>query len=55
VTTPCTQQEMIKEIRDDIKDLLKFKNTALGMIIAITAISNLIGFFVTIIVTKFTK
>lgn len=55
MTTPCTQESMIKEIRDDIKDLLKFKNTALGMIIAITAISNLLGFFITILITKVIK
>lgn len=38
MTTPCTQESMIKEIRDDIKSLLAFKNKLMGIQIAVSFI-----------------
>lgn len=55
MTTPCTQENMIKEIRDDVKLLLDFRSRALGIIVATCSFFTFIGFILTTIITIFLK
>jgi hypothetical protein len=50
MTTPCEQQDIIKEIRGDVKELLKFKNTALGIIVALQSMVFFIGWLISTII-----
>jgi hypothetical protein len=47
MTTPCQQEDIIREIRKDVKELLKFKNTAMGIIISLNTIVFVFGWIIT--------
>ena len=42
----CSQKEMLKEIRDDVKVLLAFRSAALALLIGLTTVLSVIGWIV---------
>lgn len=55
MSTPCEKADDISEIKKDIKELLAFKNKALGIIIAVTTMFSILTFTVNIIAMKALK
>ena len=46
MNTPCDRIADIEEIKRDVKELLAFKNKAMGIITGITIVGNLLAFVI---------
>ncbi len=46
MNTPCDRIGDIEEIKRDVKELLAFKNKAMGIITGVTIVGNLLAFII---------
>jgi len=46
MSTPCDRENDILEIKKDVKELLAFKNKAMGIIMGLTVMCNVLAFVI---------